>query len=80
MIESTSYNPHCKNVNHQHRQPELKPIEYTPPGYRLMGTAYTNDEFVFILGDVDDDDESHDCDDNGCGWEHVLARFTLATK
>jgi NTP pyrophosphatase (non-canonical NTP hydrolase) len=47
-------------------------LERTPEGTRL---AYVAGDRVIVPGHPDSDDESHSCDEMGCGHEHVVARY-----
>jgi hypothetical protein len=40
-----------------------------PPGARQ---AFASSTTLVILGDPDPEDEGHNCDFQGCGWDHVL--------
>ena len=40
----------------------------------------TNGRDVVILGEVDPEDQTHNCDQMGCGWEHVLVRLFDTTE
>lgn len=41
-----------------------------PPGARQAWTSATGR--LVITGDPDPEDEGHNCDFLGCGWDHVL--------
>lgn len=46
-----------------------------PKDAKLVECYETNSQYV-IIGEVDDEDESHNCDEMGCGsFSHVVARF-----
>lgn len=51
-----------------------------PPGFALLPwtdlRVYGNAEGkVVVTGEPPKDDEAHNCDAEGCGWEHVLAVY-----
>lgn len=51
-----------------------------PKGAKLVECYETEHEYV-ICGEVSDDDESHNCDEMGCGtFSHVIARFVKEQK
>ena len=32
-------------------------------------------DIVIVVHELEEDDENHNCDDMGCGWDHVLYRI-----
>lgn len=61
--------------NPDSRQTISVPKSLIPNGGKLVECYETEREFV-ICGEVDSDDESHDCDSMGCGsFSHVIARI-----
>lgn len=39
--------------------------------------AYSNGKEIVVLGEVDENDEEHNCDEMGCRWDHVIHRFKI---
>jgi hypothetical protein len=61
--------------NPDNRQTISVPKSLIPNGGKLVECYETEREFV-ICGEVDSDDESHNCDAMGCGsFSHVIARI-----
>lgn len=56
--------------------PAIKVDDGIPKGY-VRVTAFTNGEKIVVVGspmDEDGDEENgHNCDAMGCGWDHILA-------
>jgi len=51
------------------------PTMCIPKGAKLVECYETDSQYV-ICGEVDSEDESHSCDEMGCGsFSHVVARF-----
>lgn len=46
----------------------------------LAAYVYRTATQIVITGHPDEEDEQHNCDAMGCGYEHVLYRFPLPTK
>jgi len=55
------------------------PDEFIPEGAELVECYKTNTEII-VCGYPNPDDESHNCDEMGCGsLNHVLYRFVIPT-
>jgi hypothetical protein len=59
-----------------------KTMKHIPEGYieiKDIEAVYINEKTkdVIILGQPEEEDESHDCDYMGCGWSHVLIRARI---
>lgn len=53
------------------------PTMRVPAGYQRVD-AYSDGKVLILLGSPDSNDESHNCDEMGCGsMDHVLYRFNL---
>ena len=47
-----------------------------PEGFRQTGfSKYESDQWIVITGEPADDDDTHNCDAMGCGWDHVIQRI-----
>ena len=51
-----------------------------PEGVKEIGKCiYLKEDGSFVVtGYVEQDDENHNCDEMGCGWEHVIFRGTVS--
>lgn len=68
----------CNNPSHEHYKPSN--FAGLPKGFREVGTAFTNGTELVILGEPPEDDPEcllHNCDEMGCGRNHVIYRFKL---
>lgn len=77
-----SYNPLCKNPDHLHEpKPPRTENKNCYPKDWFPVAAFSNGQQIVVIGQpicTDDDEadfERHNCDDMGCGWDHVMARF-----
>lgn len=56
----------------------IMPQKYIPEGARLV-EAYEGEDEIIVLGEPDDDDETHNCDQMGCTTaRHVMWRVSKA--
>jgi hypothetical protein len=47
-----------------------------PKGFKQTGlNRYESDTEIIIIGQPNEDDDSHNCDQMGCGWDHVMQRI-----
>jgi hypothetical protein len=55
-----------------------------PAGFRVLrATVYTDGEHIVVTAhphDVCEAEDWHNCDEMGCGWEHVLLRGRVGDK
>ena len=63
--------------NKKIEEEENKPIDNTPRGYEKIDCEvfinHSTGEIV-IIGEVDEEDEIHNCDEMGCSRDHVILR------